>query len=130
MWEEAWVPKIGDFGLAAEAMDDPNNENNGVLIPTPITSLPPSPVKSSFSNSMTATDDNTNTMAVVNLFNGNGKPKRPKPRRTRTIGVGTRTVSSFVFDRFSMREISQYLRSCFFLVCLTRTISNTCSTLR
>jgi translation initiation factor 2-alpha kinase 1 len=93
MWEESWVPKIGDFGLAAEAMDDPLNESgNGLLIPTPITSLPPSPVKSSFSNSMNTTDDNMMNQFVM-ASAGDGKPKRPKPRRTRTIGVGTRTVS-------------------------------------
>lgn len=67
LWEEPWVPKIGDFGLAAEVMD----ENEGVLIPTPISSSPSSPQVGPLD-----------------------KPKRrPQFRRTRTVGVGTRTVS-------------------------------------
>jgi hypothetical protein len=78
MWEESWVPKIGDFGLAAEAMEDNHGD---VLVP----STPPSP-KLSF----TLDDDVVNTTTTTTT----SKPKRPKPRRTRTIGVGTRTVSS------------------------------------
>ncbi|RCH95994.1 Eukaryotic translation initiation factor 2-alpha kinase, partial [Rhizopus stolonifer] len=65
LWEGCWVPKIGDFGLAAEAMDE---QGESVLVPTPISSTPPSP---------------------------RCQPtQRPKPKRTRTIGVGTRTYAS------------------------------------
>lgn len=74
LWEEPWVPKIGDFGLAAEVMEDENEE--GVLIPTPISSSPSSPRVGPLS-----TSTNTN--------------KRPQFRRTRTVGVGTRTVSIY-----------------------------------
>lgn len=70
MWEESWVPKIGDFGLAAEVHED----SEGVLVPTPISTSPPSL-------------SSIKAVTQVKKFN------RPQPRRTRTIGVGTRTVS-------------------------------------
>ncbi|KAI7903146.1 kinase-like domain-containing protein [Cokeromyces recurvatus] len=82
LWDEAWVPKIGDFGLAAEVMDD-EKTGSTVLIPTPISSTPPSPKLGpqthSQSNSVRRYRD---------------RPHRPRPRRTRTIGVGTRTYAS------------------------------------
>lgn len=81
MWEEAWVPKIGDFGLAAEAID----EGDGVLVPTPMSSTPPSP-------KLLAKDDNLVDKMRKNSIH-DSRPKRPKLKRTRTVGVGTRTVS-------------------------------------
>ncbi|OBZ82137.1 Eukaryotic translation initiation factor 2-alpha kinase 2 [Choanephora cucurbitarum] len=73
-WEESWVPKIGDFGLAAEAMDD-EGTGESVLVPTPISSTPPSP-------QIGPVSDHTSSR------------RRPKPVRTRTMGVGTRTYAS------------------------------------
>lgn len=101
MWEESWVPKIGDFGLAAEAIEEGEN-GESILLPTPISSTPPSP---KFPQAPSTTDDNSESLG----FDGgslektsapatpaiSGRPKRPKPRRTRTVGVGTRTVSVF-----------------------------------
>ncbi|KAI8372143.1 kinase-like domain-containing protein [Blakeslea trispora] len=74
-WEESWVPKIGDFGLAAEAMDE-EGTGESVLVPTPISSTPPSPQIGPVSSSTTSSR------------------RRPKPVRTRTMGVGTRTYAS------------------------------------
>ncbi|KAI8350335.1 kinase-like domain-containing protein [Choanephora cucurbitarum] len=70
----SWVPKIGDFGLAAEAMDD-EGTGESVLVPTPISSTPPSP-------QIGPVSDHTSSR------------RRPKPVRTRTMGVGTRTYAS------------------------------------
>ena len=86
MWEERWVPKIGDFGLAAEAMDEATGDT--VLVPTPMSSTPPSPKIGPCS------DANTSSSSM-NLIGQHiqQRPKRPKPKRTRTVGVGTRTVS-------------------------------------
>lgn len=92
MWEEAWVPKIGDFGLAAEVMD----EGDGVLIPTPMSSTPPSP------KILPKNDYLVEKMRKTSLHDG--RPRRPKPKRTRTVGVGTRTVS----------KIYQYISYVFF----------------
>lgn len=85
MWEEAWVPKIGDFGLAAEAVD----EEDGVLVPTPMSSTPPSP------KIIPRDDYLVDKMRKASIHDG--RPKRPKPKRTRTVGVGTRTVSMYSF---------------------------------
>ncbi|KAI7890225.1 kinase-like domain-containing protein, partial [Mucor mucedo] len=77
-----WVPKIGDFGLAAEAMD----EGDGVLVPTPMSSTPPSP------KILPKDDYLVEKMRKSSVHDG--RPKRPKPKRTRTVGVGTRTYAS------------------------------------
>jgi translation initiation factor 2-alpha kinase 1 len=84
MWEESWVPKIGDFGLAAEAMDE--GTGDAVLVPTPISSTPPSP-------KIGPSSDNNTSRNLIGQPIANNRPTRPKPKRTRTIGVGTRTVS-------------------------------------
>ncbi|KAL7314651.1 hypothetical protein PS15m_006194 [Mucor circinelloides] len=86
MWEECWVPKIGDFGLAAEAMDEATGDT--VLVPTPMSSTPPSPKMGPCSDATTA----SNSSLIDQHFKQ--RPKRPKPKRTRTIGVGTRTYAS------------------------------------
>ncbi|CEP13529.1 hypothetical protein [Parasitella parasitica] len=87
MWEEYWVPKIGDFGLAAEAMDEATG--NTVLVPTPISSTPPSPKIGPCSDT---NNSSTSTTTVDHYVRQ--RPRRPKPKRTRTVGVGTRTYAS------------------------------------
>lgn len=114
MWEESWVPKIGDFGLAAEAIVEGENENGEpILLPTPISPNPPSPRFPEYTTTTTAlstTDDNSESLGPdhgflektsasttptnTSVVSGGGRPKRPKPRRTRTVGVGTRTYAS------------------------------------
>ncbi|CAO3607918.1 unnamed protein product [Mucor fragilis] len=89
MWEECWVPKIGDFGLAAEAMDEATGDT--VLVPTPMSSTPPSPKMGPCSDATTASNSSLIDQHLKQ------RPKRPKPKRTRTVGVGTRTVSFFFF---------------------------------
>ncbi|KAI8641428.1 kinase-like domain-containing protein [Parasitella parasitica] len=84
MWEECWVPKIGDFGLAAEAMDEATGDT--VLVPTPMSSTPPSPKIGPCSDTSSC---NNNVDQHLRQ-----RPKRPKPKRTRTVGVGTRTYAS------------------------------------
>jgi translation initiation factor 2-alpha kinase 1 len=98
MWEESWVPKIGDFGLAAEVIDE--GTGDAVLVPTPISSTPPSPkISPSFGN-------NANSPTAGQVISNN-RPTRPKPQRTRTLGVGTRTVSglSSVIVRMSYIDL-------------------------
>lgn len=75
-WQEAWVPKIGDFGLAAEVMDE-----SDLLLTTPLSSRPPSPTQ------------RLQQIRRASVYEG--RPTRPRPKRTRTVGVGTRTVSIF-----------------------------------
>lgn len=113
MWEESWVPKIGDFGLAAEAIVEGENENGEpILLPTPISPHPPSPRFPDYTTTApSTTDDNSESLSpvektsasttptnttTISAVSGGGRPKRPKPKRTRTVGVGTRTVS-FLF---------------------------------
>ncbi|GAN07988.1 EIF2 alpha kinase Hri1 [Mucor ambiguus] len=86
MWEECWVPKIGDFGLAAEAMDEATGDT--VLVPTPMSSTPPSPKMGPCSDATTTSNSSLIDQRLKQ------RPKRPKPKRTRTIGVGTRTYAS------------------------------------
>ncbi|KAF1806974.1 kinase-like domain-containing protein [Mucor lusitanicus] len=83
---ECWVPKIGDFGLAAEAMDEATGDT--VLVPTPMSSTPPSPKMGPCSD---ATTTSNSSLIDQHLKQ---RPKRPKPKRTRTVGVGTRTYAS------------------------------------
>ncbi|GAA5804158.1 hypothetical protein HPULCUR_009644 [Helicostylum pulchrum] len=76
-WQEAWVPKIGDFGLAAEVMDE-----SDLLLSTPLSSGPPSPT----------TQRHKQQVRRASVYEG--RPIRPRPKRTRTVGVGTRTYAS------------------------------------
>jgi len=82
MWNEIWVPKIGDFGLAADVMNeevrDTQEENVDHLV---------IPSVSSLSTSFSTSEEHSE-------FVKDAHPKRPRPRRTRTIGVGTRTYAS------------------------------------
>ncbi|KAF7728660.1 Eukaryotic translation initiation factor 2-alpha kinase [Apophysomyces ossiformis] len=73
MWDEAWVPKIGDFGLAATVQDDTGSDRS-ILLPTSVLSSSPHPTDIAAIHRVTKT--------------------RPQPRRMRTIGVGTRTYAS------------------------------------
>jgi serine/threonine protein kinase len=90
MWEEYWVPKIGDFGLAADVIDEASGDP--LLVPQDMSTTPPTPklmTRSSVSTLTSVTSDDTSKKG----YNDHSGLKRPKPRRTRTIGVGTRTVS-------------------------------------
>lgn len=111
MWEESWVPKIGDFGLAAEAMDEGTGDT--VLVPTPISSTPPSPKIGPSSN-------NSASSNLVGQVVKNDRPARPKPKRTRTLCVGTRTVSSQPNSMIIITSIDPFI-----IVCFSRTISYT-----
>ncbi|KAI8977225.1 hypothetical protein BDF20DRAFT_913581 [Mycotypha africana] len=119
MWNESLVPKIGDFGLAAEAIHE-EGSGDTVLVPTPISSTPPSPKISPISTSAASNSSNSTLAEVVtspgsmtsmSFSNTSGvqaesattsaatvriknKPKRPKAQRMRTVGVGTRTYAS------------------------------------
>ncbi|KAG0168301.1 Eukaryotic translation initiation factor 2-alpha kinase [Apophysomyces sp. BC1034] len=73
MWDEAWVPKIGDFGLAATVQDDTGSDRP-ILLPTSVLSSSP----------------NLADLSAIQ----HGTRTRPQPRRMRTIGVGTRTYAS------------------------------------
>ncbi|KAI8377757.1 kinase-like domain-containing protein [Radiomyces spectabilis] len=81
MWEEAWVPKIGDFGLAAAAVYDTHDP---VLLPSSV-----STADSEFSTSV-----ETPRASADPCLNDGSFPKRPKLHRTRTSNVGTRTYAS------------------------------------
>ncbi|KAL0074206.1 kinase-like domain-containing protein [Phycomyces blakesleeanus] len=76
---EDWVPKIGDFGLAATVLDETGDKT--IVLPTSIVSEPKSQLD------MDIPDGTTTSQTLLK--------KRPKlPMRTRTIGVGTRTYAS------------------------------------
>lgn len=96
MWDEPWVPKIGDFGLAAASEEDQD-------------------LSSYMEDQHLSSDENSNSKEVSE----NTTPRRrPSVRRMRTGGVGTRTVSCFLFlpcDNHSNLT---------FLVCITRTIGS------
>lgn len=109
MWEECWVPKIGDFGLAAEAMDEATGDT--VLVPTPMSSTPPSPKMGPCSD---ATTTSNSSLIDQHLKQ---RPKRPKPKRTRTVGVGTRTVSTC--SLYAMIPSTHHAT-----VCIPRTVSH------
>ncbi|KAI9020665.1 kinase-like domain-containing protein [Phycomyces nitens] len=75
---EEWVPKIGDFGLAATVLDESGDAT--IVLPTSIESGS----KSRLDNGIPDTTTSQNL-----------PKRRPKlPMRTRTIGVGTRTYAS------------------------------------
>ncbi|KAI9475740.1 MAG: kinase-like domain-containing protein, partial [Benjaminiella poitrasii] len=84
---DAWVPKIGDFGLAAEVIDD-EETGDAVMVPTPISSIPPSPILGPCEDSDSQPQLQTTGQHLIR------RPKRPTPRRAQTIGVGTRTYAS------------------------------------
>lgn len=82
---EPWVPKIGDFGLAAPMMEDvieeeqvlrllPSSSGSGTTI---------SFVDSAVESSSSASSGNRSCM----------RKRRPSMQRTHTSGVGTQTVS-------------------------------------
>ncbi|KAI7871464.1 kinase-like domain-containing protein [Spinellus fusiger] len=76
---ENWVPKIGDFGLAATVLNECGDDET-VVLPT---SIDPSP------------EALVTSIPEETLLAQNRTKRRPKlPQRTRTIGVGTRTYAS------------------------------------
>lgn len=87
MWDEPWVPKIGDFGLAAASEEDQD--------------LSSSPFVEEEHQS--ACENNNSSKEVSE----NTTPRRrPSVRRMRTGGVGTRTVSSFHSGAFIIQHPS------------------------
>ncbi|KAI7872798.1 kinase-like domain-containing protein [Spinellus fusiger] len=93
MWEEAWVPKIGDFGLASAVVHEPR-ELQELQEDTVILSAPQS-FAGQIEAGMTCSLNKTTVSASLN---GNevhpGSRKRPCLHRLRTSGVGTRTYAS------------------------------------
>ncbi|KAL0079287.1 kinase-like domain-containing protein, partial [Phycomyces blakesleeanus] len=106
MWEEAWVPKIGDFGLASAVIHDSDNgyEKNYSL------SMPQS-FYSHLENHNHNSNNNKNINNINNDLSRSAEPaglstsldssdvqtifkKRPRLHRMRTSGVGTRTYAS------------------------------------
>ncbi|KAI8997164.1 kinase-like domain-containing protein [Pilobolus umbonatus] len=101
MWDEAWIPKIGDFGLAAEVITEETHEDSLV---TPVSSATPSPPEQLETTKVGQTIHSITLISSSPTHEGNSSgetllskkasPKRPSPKRTRTIGVGTRTYAS------------------------------------
>lgn len=102
MWDENWVPKIGDFGLASTILDD-DKVVDQCYYPTTVFSTSGSAsscvaadqqssmffLSSSSSSSQHCRQESTNSLSSSG---GYFKP-RPKLKRMPTTGVGTRTVS-------------------------------------
>ncbi|KAI9319883.1 kinase-like domain-containing protein [Dichotomocladium elegans] len=95
MWGEPWVPKIGDFGLAAETDADE-------LVPSSTPGLSLLSAGES-TNSNSSSDSNTaftpDNSIGAGSFSGRVSKSilarsRPSIQRTRTGGVGTRTYAS------------------------------------
>lgn len=101
MWDEPWVPKIGDFGLAAASEEDQD------LSSSPFVEEDQQSASENNNNSSKEISENTTSR------------RRPSVRRMRTGGVGTRTVSSFHSSAFIQHP---QLLKLYYIVCITRTI--------
>ncbi|KAI9016562.1 kinase-like domain-containing protein [Phycomyces nitens] len=87
MWEEAWVPKIGDFGLASAVIHDEDDfEKNYSSMPQSFYSHPESELSRSVEPAVSTSLDSSDVQT--------GFKKRPRLHRMRTSGVGTRTYAS------------------------------------
>ena len=96
MWDEPWMPKIGDFGLAAAMEDSASDDTTTVISPT--TMLPSSPTivgspkSQSSNNSGGSNQEQSSSHPSSSSF---PSKQRPSIQRKHTVGVGTRTVSFF-----------------------------------
>lgn len=94
MWDENWVPKIGDFGLASTIMDDDADDYYPIFSTSGSSCMADQfgSQQSMFSfSSSHCRQESTNSLSSSG---GYFKP-RPKLKRTPTTGVGTRTVSIY-----------------------------------
>ncbi|KAG2220548.1 hypothetical protein INT45_004154 [Circinella minor] len=95
MWDEPWMPKIGDFGLAA-AMEDAVNDDTTTII-SPTNMLPSSPVIVGSPKSQSSNNSNSNNQEQSSSQPSSSSfpsKQRPSIQRKHTVGVGTRTYAS------------------------------------
>ncbi|KAI9497786.1 kinase-like domain-containing protein [Zychaea mexicana] len=87
MWDEPWMPKIGDFGLAAamDTEDDSNSPASMSMLPAPPLSDSPKSSSSGHSASQVSQQSQQSTQS---------SRLRPSMQRKHTVGVGTRTYAS------------------------------------
>ncbi|KAI9264309.1 kinase-like domain-containing protein [Phascolomyces articulosus] len=99
MWDEPWVPKIGDFGLAAAMEDSVTNDYTAMASPTTLSNMLPSSspttvAESPKSQSSGSSVQSTTTATYPLSSSYPSRQHRPSIQRKHTVGVGTRTYAS------------------------------------
>ncbi|ORY96927.1 kinase-like domain-containing protein [Syncephalastrum racemosum] len=94
MWEEAWVPKIGDFGLAATVARTTTTADPSLPHSFSSDQLPTSSFTDHTSSSLLSLSTSSHCRRSSTSSTNGSHFARPKLHRTLTSGIGTRTYAS------------------------------------